>query len=227
MEATRELQDAIGTADLCGLLSRAFGFPDEELTDALVNGDFANDALNCLEEVGVDGGDIALARESLAGFLQRNASDLFENLKKGYSLLYLAPGAKKPVWPYESAFMYVAEGKKGVPSLFRSSITLDAERLMREASVLPKNSRTEPVDSIWNELSYLSFLYGSLASSLYEGDGSMVSTWTERIDVFSEAHTHRWFKSFFERTIEKAPALSYGAEYANLAWIGVIASSAL
>ena len=40
---------------------------------------------------------------------------------------------------------------KGVPALFRTPVTLDVERLMREAGVVAKNARKEPCDSVFEE----------------------------------------------------------------------------
>lgn len=141
-------------------------------------------------------------------------------LRKGHSALYLAPGAHVPVSPYESAFVYFSEGNKGVPILFRSPLTLDVERHMREAGVMPKDARREPSDSVWNEFSFLSYLYGSLAAALHEGRGEDVALWRTRLAAFWNEHASRWLPAFMEQTQEMAPVLPYGEEYAIFAEIG-------
>ena len=86
--------------------------------------------------------------DSLVHFEKRAVGDLLALLKREYSLLYMAPGPDVSVWPYEAPFRFVAEGREGVPTLFRAPVTLDVERHMREAGVLPKDARREPSDSV-------------------------------------------------------------------------------
>ena len=68
------------------------------------------------------------------------AADLLADMRIVYSRLYLAPGGHTPIFPYESAFLHVERGMKGVPALFRTSVTLDVERLMREAGVVAQRA---------------------------------------------------------------------------------------
>ena len=128
-----------------------------------------------------------------------------------YSRLYLAPGGHTPIFPYESAFLHVERGMKGVPALFRTSVTLDVERLMREAGVVAKNARKEPCDSVFEEFEFLSYLYAKLADALNCDDAEAVAAWTERIQTFEREHAQAWLPAFMRRTQELAAEKPYCA----------------
>ncbi|RDB64346.1 hypothetical protein C1878_00320 [Gordonibacter sp. 28C] len=216
------LLHAIGMADSCELMSAAFAFPDEDLANALSSGLFMDDALACLLDA--DAGETALGQASaaLTDFARTDAAELIEVLRKGNTIMFLTPGNDVPVWPYEAAFRYTAENHQGAPSLFRSARTIDVERHMREAGVLPKNARREPSDSVWNEFSFLSFLYGSLAAALQEGRDGDAEVWRDRIARFWDEHASCWLSAFMEKTREESSAQTYGKEYAALASLGKI-----
>lgn len=148
------LRQAIGQADLCELLSVAFSFPNENLAQALANGTFVSDGIACMVDVGADETSLEGGRQAMSHFGGRDVYELFGSMRKAYSLLYLAPGSDVKVFPYEAAFRFVAEGREGTPTLFRSPITLDVERFMAEAGVATIKGRTEPCDSIFEEYSH-------------------------------------------------------------------------
>lgn len=225
MELTeKRLRAAVGLADSCELLAAAFAFPTEELAAALSDGSFQADCASCLDDAGAmwDGEGSKLA--SLVG---RDAAELFGELRKGHSLLYLALGDSTLIWPYEAPFLFAAAGREGEPALFRSGCQLDVERHMREAGVLPKDARTEPIDSVWGELSFLSYLYGNVAKALHEGRDGEGAVWSGRIVRFWDEHASKWMTAFMERTIGEAPLLSHGAEYVALAEVGLAVLGAM
>lgn len=220
MEQTeKRLRAAIGLADSCELLAAAFAFPTEELAVALSDGSFQADCVSCLRDAGATWDEAGTKLSSLRG---RGAAELFGELRKGHSLLYLALGDSTLIWPYEAPFLFTAAGCEGEPSLFRSSCQLDVEYRMREAGVLPKDARTEPIDSVWSELSFLSYLYGNVAKALLEDQGEEGAVWSDRVVRFWDDHVSRWMTAFMERTIGEAPLLSHGAEYAVLAEVGLV-----
>ena len=155
-----DVRRAIGLADSCELMAAAFAFPDAELAAALADGSFQSDALACLADAGAATATVDKAAAALSAFDGADVVGLADRMRKGHTILYLTPGVDVPIWPYEASFRYTAEGHEGSPALFRSARTLDVERHMREAGVLPKTARKEPSDSVWNEFSFLSFLYG-------------------------------------------------------------------
>ena len=192
---------AVGKADAFELLSCAFAYPDERLAQGLVDGSFADDARACLLDAGADPAAADSTAEELAAWRDTSAADL----------LYLAPGGHTPIFPYESAFLHVERGMKGVPALFRTPVTLDVERLMREAGVVAKNARKEPCDSVFEEFEFLSYLYAKLADALNCDDAEAVAAWTERIQTFEREHAQAWVPAFMQRTQELAAEKPYCA----------------
>ncbi len=219
------LRKAVGAADACELTAAMFSFPDEALAEALADGRLLSDAASCVREIGYSVGIDAL--DPLGDFVGRETAGLLDALRKGHSLLYLAPGGKTPVWPYESAFLFVENGGQGIPTLFRSAVTVDVEHCMREAGVLPETARKEPADSVWDELSFMSYLYGNVAKALYEGRAEDAVGWSGRAVSFWDDHVSEWLPAFMRKAIEEAPRLSYGAEYAVLAEAGLVILGAI
>ena len=217
----------VGLADTCELMEATLRFPTEDLAQALIGGAYSQDALSCLRESGLASDKLSSLGQALSSFDGRNHAQLVDVLKKGYSLLFLAPGSDVPVWPYEAAFRFVASGKEGIPSLFRSPITMDVERLMRAAGVFPRDARTEPADSVWDEFSYLSFLFGSSAQALSKGDETAAQAWVNHARTFWNEHARVWFEPFFMSVQERAPQQSYGVEYGVLAQVGLAATLVL
>ena len=207
MSEESRLIAAIGKADMCELLSRAFTFPDEALASALVDGSFVDDCTSCLADAGCSG-----AAETVERFLVEHddSSSLQKRMRREYSLLYLNP-ARVVVYPYESAFLHVEHGRSGVPALFRTASALDVEARMLEAGVVAKDGRTEPCDSVFREFEFMSFLYGSLASAIQQEDLEAEGRWDDRIAGFLKGHILRWAPLFMERTIEHSADGVYGA----------------
>lgn len=128
--------------------------------------------------------------------------------------------------PYESAFLHVERGLSGIPSLFRTPVTMDVERCMREAGVVAKNARKEPCDSVFEEFEFLSYLYAKLADALSDDDAEAATTavagWTERLRAFEDEHALAWLPAFMRRTQELAGDGPYAAFAAlGLAAMGV------
>lgn len=219
-----------GLADICELVAASFAYPaDGRLAAALADGSYALDARGCLADAGLGAEAIERGLAEIGKLTGRNAAELADALKKGHSLLFLAPGSQVPVWPYEAAFRFVASGRSGAPSLFRSPIELDVECHMREAGVMPQNSRTEPPDSIWNEFSFMAYLFAQALSTLQAGDMAAGDAWVVRAQDFEREHLAAWVPAFMEKATQEAASghHPFGAEYAALAQVGALAWEAL
>lgn len=220
----------MGLADTCELVAASFAYPaDGRLAAGLADGSYAIDARDCLADAGLNAETIERGLAGVDKLAGRDTAELADALKKGHSLLFLAPGSQVPVWPYEAAFRFVASGRSGAPSLFRSPIELDVERHMREAGVMPQNSRTEPPDSIWNELSFMAYLFVQALSALQAGDVTASGAWVSRAQGFEREHLAAWVPAFMEKTAQETASdrHSFGAEYAVLAQVGTLAWEAL
>ncbi|WP_080801201.1 TorD/DmsD family molecular chaperone [Arabiibacter massiliensis] len=223
MERIDEVRRAVGRADLCELLSCAFAYPDERLVEGLMDGSLADDALACLVDAGCDEASARAAADGLRAWPDAGPDELLHAMRRTYTRLHLAPGGRAPIFPYESAFLHKERGLPGVPALFRTPVTLDVERQMREAGVQAKNNRKEPCDSVFEELEFLSYLYARLADALHCGEGESVAAWTERIRMFEEEHARAWLPSFMRRTQE----LADDGPYRALAALGMTAMGVL
>lgn len=217
-DANPSLQLAIGLADCCELMSRAFRFPEtDELARAIECGAFRDDLINCLTDAQADEEKIRAAEAEISKLEHEPFQALHEKLKKGHSILFLTPGGFPPVWPYEGPFEYVRRGNDRRPSLFRSKITLDVEQKMKDAGIRFKDARREPCDSIWNEFSYLAYLYGLKAQAQFESKPS--NEIEEHIEIFYSSHFKLWARAFMQKTAEEASngQHSFGKEFAVLA----------
>ena len=217
MGQEEDLKQAVGLADACELLSYAFAYPDERLAQALVDGALADDARACLSDAGVAANGANAAAERLRAWQGASVEETLSVMRKTYSRLYLAPGGHTPIFPYESAFLHVERGLPGIPALFRTAVTLDVERHMREAGVAAKNGRKEPCDSVFEEFEFLSYLHAKRAEALHCNDGERAAAWAQRIGAFEEEHISMWLPTFMRRTQE----LAEGTPYAAFAALGL------
>lgn len=218
-----------GASDLMMLTALAFSFPTEELARALSDESFASDVSGCLCDVGASGRVATDAAKALRGFAGEDPSRLLNRLKVDYSLLYLAPGSDVPVWPYEAPFEFVRAGREGAPSLFRSPVTLDVERIMRDSGVISQDARTEPVDSVWHELAYLSYALARVAQARRSAGDSATegARWfASARDIWSR-HVGAWVPDFLSLTIERAQTHARTQGYPCLARMGTLSLEAV
>lgn len=212
-----ELREIVGLADAFELMAATWGFPDAALAEALSNGSYAEDAASILGDCSAKGLALARAAEALDSFCGREAKVLADQMRKGYSLLFLAPGSRVPIWPYEAAFLYVAGGKGAAPSLFLSPATIDVKRHMEEAGMPSGKESGEPSDSIRGEFYFLSFLCGNAAIALREEHDGDARVWLDRAFRFWDKHASKWVFAFMDKTKRESPHFSYGIEYGMLA----------
>lgn len=215
--AMGNLSRVVGLADSWELLSCALSYPDEHLARGLAEGSVACDIAGCLGDAGA-GASATLCAEQLEAAVafasgpEGSAGDLLPCLRRGYTALFLAPGMHVPVFPYESAFRHRAVGANGVPALFRSPVTLDVEKQMREAGVTPADARTEPVDSVWNECMFLSYLLGKRAEAIEARDAEAEARWCDAATRFWSDHGAQWLPAFMEQTRREAAGLAEEAQ---------------
>lgn len=204
----KEICRIIGLADACELLCAATAFPDEALAVALCDGSLVADARACLSDAQASSAEADAACADWEALVGRSATTLAASLRRVHSLLHVRQADGVAVFPYESAFRFVADGHEGEPGLFRSPVTLAVEAQMREAGVVPADVRTEPCDSMWNEAAFLSFLLGSEAAALSEDDLDAAANWRRREQLFLEEHLMKWLSDFLSVTALKASALA-------------------
>lgn len=217
----KALKETIGFADACELLASISVFPDVALVDALIDGRLLADAQSCLEDCGVEADEVSSICEPWAKLVNGDKDEILADLRRTYSLLFVRQGDGVAVWPYESAFLHVKAGKDGEPALFRSAVTLDVEKMMKEAGGLPQDARKEPCDSIWHEFMFLSYLLGSKAEALDSGDEGTAELFRGRFEAFVEEHASRWLSGFFDAVILELPKVTEFGSSSDLFYRGL------
>lgn len=215
---------AVALADACELCASLFSFPtDARLADALLDGAAVSDMRGCLVDLGVEGkAEIGTTVEAVAQS-HSDENNLFEHLRHEFTMLFLLPAGKCLVSPYEAVFKYREQGFEGVPSLFQSPLQQEVERLMKQAGVIPQKAITEPADSVWNELSYLAFLYGSFASAVYDENATVASKWRSHIAAFWTRHGATWLPCFMDQVKDACTMRESAEPYGAFAEFGAVA----
>lgn len=231
MEGRSRVRLHTGLADICELMAAVWQYPDERLAAALVDGSLAADAHGCLADAGADPETLDRVDRAFAGFDDVDAHELWERLRLEHSRLFLIAVGRPNVYIYEGPFKHVRAGREGEPGLF-GTITVHAVKdIMRASGVIPADADVEPVDSVWNEFSFLSFLYGSLARDELaqlndaadgdpDADGPAPQEWSARIRGFWDAHPSTWLPSFMDEVVSSVDKLGLGPTYAAFALLG-------
>ncbi len=206
MDEETALRRVIGLADACELLAAATAFPGDDVAAALGDGSLVADARACLADAGLGADEARAACAAWDALAGRDAAELGGALRRAHSLLHVRQGDGVAAFPYESAFRFVRDGHGGNPGLFRSPVTQDVEAQMRAAGVLPLDARTEPCDSVWQEASFASFLLGSEAAALSQGNAEDAAAWHGRAGDFLAGHLLTWLPDLLSVTARLAAA---------------------
>lgn len=221
-KSEENIRRLVGLADCYELLRVMFTYPEESLVDGLASGCIAQDVKACLEDAGAENQEIVRVRSSFERLGCSDGKSLYAGMCRTYSQWYLAPGANVPAFPYESAFRFVLSGRKGIPTLFRTPVSLEVKELMAEAGVVPADAAREPVDSIWNEFSFLAFLFGSWAAAAFNEDSEALQHWRQICPRFWDAHGRAWIPEFMAVTRRLANGLEVSDPYGAFADFGSV-----
>ncbi len=210
---------AVGMSDMASLLAVAFKFSEgEDLVAGFRDGTYLADWKASWRDACGDCSEVAN--------IIKDCDDSFREIEEGsfrreYSRLFFTPGANVPVWLYESCFLHRESGIEGVPSLLRTRISLDVERRMKEAGVVPSQIRTEPIDSVPIEAEFLAYLYARLGETWWsrsKGESinyNSANVWKARISEFASEHALRWLPNFMEQ-VKKQSRLKVYRDLADL-----------
>lgn len=214
------IRHLVGIADACELLACLWEFPNDTLAGGIISGAVKNDALSCLADAGaprnaLDEVGAAFAQPSFV-----DATAALASLRVGHSRLFLAPCGRPTVYASEGPFLFVETGGDGTPPLFATPSVHDVGTCMKHAGVEPRNAREEPSDSVANELSFLSWLLGSLARATVEGTSKAASSTFSQARDFWARHAGNWLPLFMERAGEAAEHLCPDSPYPAAALFG-------
>jgi len=223
-----DLRRLIGLADSCELQAAAWVFPDEQIAAALVDGTFAADAHACLADAGAEPAVLEAVDQAFAALELADVASVRATMRLEHSRLFLVTDERPSIYPFEGPFLYTASNDEGMPALFGTRTVHAIKDCMRAAGVLPVDSNTEPVDSAWNEFTFLSYLYGSLAQAQAQsleaapaqGQAPCAAAWREHIRTFYDQHAQVWLPAFMDRVCDQVKALGLGGIYAAFALLG-------
>jgi putative dimethyl sulfoxide reductase chaperone len=143
-----QLVEVEAKATLHSLLAKAMNYPDEQLSESIASGEFAETLCDLLKALGHDqlGKEVRrFGREAQRG----KAKDLLLDLEKDYTRMFFA---SKPRLAYLFESVY-REGK-----LLQES-TFEIAGLYRDAGLVLNEDFRLPPDHIAVELEFLSFLF--------------------------------------------------------------------
>lgn len=145
---------------LYALLALAFNYPDTELVEALIEGDFTNRARTALGDNirGPLEAEMQEVEQRYRGFTGDRSALLLE-LEQEYTRLFFAPKPRL-VYLFESVY---DEGR-----LYQES-TFDVARLYRQAGLKPSEEFRLPPDHIALEFEFMAYLAFNQLEALKEG----------------------------------------------------------
>lgn len=192
---------AVNGSDFYQLMAAAFRYPTRELAEGLSSGAFSADARDCLEELGLPGGEEVCSRLEQAA-READPEGLYEPMRIEYTRLFLIP-KKEKIFLYESRFCYPEEADPKDYSMFVSPCALHAEQVYKEAGVRVRIGKQEPPDHIATELEFMAWLYRKTAEALAEERAEEVFLWQKRRKDFEKQHLNRWYLQFLRRVEEE------------------------
>lgn len=214
------IRHLVGIADACELLACLWEFPNDALAKGIVSEAVKNDALSCLVDVGAPGEALDEVGSAFARLSFADATAALASLRAGHSRLFLAPCGRPAVYASEGPFLFVETGGDGTPPLFATPSVRDVGACMKHAGVEPRNAQEEPSDSVANELSFLSWLLGSLARAADEGTREAACSTFGQAQDFWARHAGNWLPLFMERSGEAAARLCPDSPYPAAALFG-------
>lgn len=189
-ESDQRLNRPAARTSLCALLAQALNYPDSTLVESLVRGDFADQCLDALNALGVEGQTEALqALRGECGDPGIDPAALLLEIEKDYTRMCFA---SKPrlVYLFESVYK---EGK-----LYDES-TFQIARLYYDAGLKIEEAFSLPPDHIAVELEFLSFLNFKQLEGIRTGDRKTEEYAVELQKKVLEDHLRGFALSLAER----------------------------
>lgn len=204
-----DMNEAYTTSDFYQLLSLSLQLPTEELAEALIDGEFYQDALAILHELGCKAEDILHTEQKyrqLPKEFHNNSHSCFAEMRKEYNRLFSHP--KIPIIGiYETTFN--SDEKQDNVLLFVSPIALSTQQCYQEAGIRLINNSREPADHLCIELEFMMYLYREKGMALQKCEEHTVLTIEKQLNKFEELHLGRWVYKFFQRLHEESTIMPY------------------
>ena len=203
---------AYAISDFFQLLSLSLRLPNNELSTAILDGSYYQDAMSVLSELACSQGDINKVREALEGFTsyEGDETSFLIQMRREYTRLFDDP--KKPaVHIYETLFLHNPEVDSKEVSLFISPAALDVERCYNNAGVCLLKQSAEPADHMATELEFMMYLYAKKGKAIQERDSEEIEKLESMIKEFADLHLNKWCWAFFDELEAATNLESYQA----------------
>ncbi|NLB88269.1 MAG: molecular chaperone TorD family protein [Syntrophomonadaceae bacterium] len=210
MLGKQNAMNAFIISDFFQLLSVTLNFPDSNIAEAIVDGRYAQDAVNLLKELFCEPEDIDKI-EGLFNKLTLSENDpalLLTKMKQEYTRLFDSP--KEPVISiYETLFLHNSQEDKDSAVLFVSPIALDVEHCYKSAGVSLANQFAQPADHMSTELEFMMYLYAKKGEALHNKNDEQLAVINKQIEDFLEKHLNKWVIDFFAKMETETELLAY------------------
>jgi len=193
-------------AALFELLSMSFRYPDRELIDALVSGEYKAALSEMAETLKISFPDEVISKLSV--YEQADPELLFHALRAEATRLFI--GAPKPlVSPYEGVWRSKADGDQAL--LFLNPYSIDVEVFYRTYGLGQPEGKNEPLDHVSTELEFLQYVSMLEAGMLEAGildanvmEEGLNKNWSTVFHCFMEEHIMTWMPRFADATISES-----------------------
>lgn len=184
--------DWANKAALFELLSMAFGYTARETAEVVASGEYAEALSEAVVACGLGDGLAGEVRSGLAGYIGRDADEVWHGLRVEYTRLFVGT-PETVVSPF--AGIWYAEGVGVDPLLFVNKESMAVERAMLGCGMRRPEGTNEPLDHIATEcefLNYLCLVHAGALEGVEASEGMYESFYSERF---------AWWKNRFAEAV--------------------------
>lgn len=196
------------------LLAFSFRYPDMNLVEAVVSGEWTDAVHELAEVLALDLPDNWEC--SLSVYSQARSDDALHTLRAEATRLFV--GAPTPVVsPFEGVCRAEEDGVQAL--LFVNPHSMAVERTMKTYGIGRPENTNEPLDHVATELEFLQWLCMLEAGSALTPAGVALPEggWTEVYESFLDEHARVWMPTFAGRVIKESQEPFYGVAAGVLA----------
>ncbi|WP_165046042.1 molecular chaperone [Adlercreutzia sp. ZJ138] len=189
------MEERLPYAAFFELMGLSFSYPDRKLLGLIQTGEYKDAYLELTGLVGLDGKTISDMTATLDNMTQRDAEELFHELRVEYTRLFV--GTPKPLVSLsEGVWLGHKRGDNVVLAIINGS-TIAVEKFMKSCGIFPSKTNREPIDTIYTECEFMQYL---LTKSSFPED--FARTPIEAYDYFLKEHMAKWIPGFAEQVQE-------------------------
>lgn len=201
------MEERLPYAAFFELMGLSFSYPDRKFLDLIQSGEYKDAYLELAGLVGLDEETVADMTATLDDMAQRDAEELFHELRIEYTRLFV--GAPRPLVSLsEGVWLGHKRGDKVVLAMVNGS-SMAVEKFMKSCGIFPSKTNREPIDNIYTECEFMQYL---LTKPSFPED--FVRTPMEAYDYFLKEHMAKWVPGFAEQ-VQKTTEMAWFASLAR------------